>query len=380
MKKTFKHIFIICLITLIMLEIGSRIFFPVRLNYNQVLRRLLSSPERSHTANTSLTYNIEGLYDGADSIQLNVSENRFIEPEPQPTDTDYKILFLGGSTTEAIYVPQDQRWVALINQHPQIAAYNGAQAGANIIDKIHTFDYFTEQGFEFDLVVIMTTVNDYAWMHRLAMVDYPYLYESYQAGLEANYRSINPFNPLELSNLYRYIQDLLNEANNPQTIVERMQEQNNIDESIGTLADCDAEQLLETFHNYEADNMQRLYDSVTQTGAELLVLSEATSYLAPPESYAVFLYSGVPCSEDIILNPENSSLLFEQLNQTYLEIGEAIGAYTFDLATEIEKRTDGQEGGHYMYDPVHYTILGNQLVADTLVPVLVDIIAGENND
>lgn len=380
MKKTFKHIFIICLITLIMLEIGSRIFFPVRLNYNQVLRRLLSSPERIHTANTSLTYNIEGLYDGADSIQLNVSENRFIEPEPQPTDTDYKILFLGGSTTEAIYVPQDQRWVALINQHPQIAAYNGAQAGANIIDKIHTFDYFTEQGFEFDLVVIMTTVNDYAWMHRLAMVDYPYLYESYQAGLEANYRSINPFNPLELSNLYRYIQDLLNEANNPQTIVERMQEQNNIDESIGTLADCDAEQLLETFHNYEADNMQRLYDSVTQTGAELLVLSEATSYLAPPESYAVFLYSGVPCSEDIILNPENSSLLFEQLNQTYLEIGEAIGAYTFDLATEIEKRTDGQEGGHYMYDPVHYTILGNQLVADTLVPVLVDIIAGENND
>ena len=146
MKKTFRHIFIICLITFIMLEIGSRLFFPVRLNYNQVLRRLLDSPERIHAANISLTYDIDGLYDGADSIEFNVSANRFIEPEPRSSDDEIKILFLGGSTTESIYVPQDQRWVALINDDPRIAAYNGAQSGANIIDKLHTFEYFTETG------------------------------------------------------------------------------------------------------------------------------------------------------------------------------------------------------------------------------------------
>lgn len=67
-------------------------------------------------------------------------------------------------------------------------------------------------------------------------------------------------------------------------------------------------------------------------------------------------------------------MIFEQLNQIYLEAGEQIGALTFDLATEIEKITDGQDGGRYMYDPVHYTPLGNQLMKDTLEPVLIDII------
>jgi lysophospholipase L1-like esterase len=377
MKKTLKHIFIICLVTLIMLEIGSRLFFPVRLNYNQVLRRLLGSPERIHSANISIPYDIQGLYDGADTIELNVSTNRFIQPEPLPELGDFRVLFLGGSTTESIYVPQDQRWVARINDHPEIAAYNGAQSGANIIDKYHTFDYFTEQGFEFDLVVIMTTVNDYAWMRRLANVGFAFQHETYQAGLEANYRAINPFNPLELSNLYRYMTDLISEKNSPQTIVERMLEQNNIEESIGTLAECDVDELLKTFRTYETDNLQRLYESVTQTGADLLVLSEATSYLASPESYETFLFTGAPCGTDIILDSENSSLLFEQLNQVYLEVGESTGAFIFDLAIEIEKTTDSPEGGQYMYDPVHYTPQGNQLVADTLVPVLVEIFEGK---
>jgi hypothetical protein len=360
-----------------MLEIGSRLFFPVRLNYNQVLRRLMSSPERIHSANFSDSYDIQGLYESADTVSLNVGANRFIEPEPQPNEDDYRILFLGGSTTESFYVLQEQRWVALINDYPQIAAYNGAQSGANIIDKFYTFEYFTEQGFDFDLVVIMTTVNDYAWMRRLAKVDYPFQHESYKSGLEANYRSINPFNPLELSNLYRYMQDLAKNGNNPKTIVERLIEQNNFDESIATLDDCDIDTLLDTFRTYEYDNMQRLYDVVTQTGADLLVLSEATSYLAPADSFEVYLYTGVPCESDIILDPANSSLLFEQLNQVYLRVGEQVGAFTFDLATEIEKTTDGQDGGHYMYDPVHYTPLGNQLVVDTLAPILMELIDDE---
>ena len=70
-------------------------------------------------------------------------------------------------------------------------------------------------------------------------------------------------------------------------------------------------------------------------------------------------------------------LLFEQLNQVYLEVGESTGAFIFDLAIEIEKTTDSPEGGQYMYDPVHYTPQGNQLVADTLVPVLVEIFEGK---
>ena len=375
-RKIFRRIFIVSLATLICLEIASRLFFPVRLNYNQVMRRLLQSPERIHVGNLSLPYDVHGLYEGAGTIYLNVSANRFIEPEPQPTDDEFRVLFLGGSTTESFYVPQDERWVALINEHPAIAGYNGAQSGANIIDKYHTFEYYTEQGFIFDLVVIMTTVNDYAWMVRLASVDVPFTHEAYQVGLEAYYRHENPFNPLELSNFYRYMKDILEDARQPQTIVEQSLASNHIEDSTATFEDCPVNKLLENFRTYEFDNMQRLYDRVTETSAKLLVMSEATGFLADSGSFETYLFTGVLCDTDTYLDAEYSSLFFEQLNAIYLEAGESVGAETFDLATVIEAYTDSEEGGRYMYDPVHYTPVGSRLVADTLIPVLLQVIRG----
>jgi hypothetical protein len=110
--------------------------------YEDVIRNLVDQPERLFNANTSVLYDIKGLYEGADTAQVNVSNDRFIEPQPKGLHK-YHVLFLGGSTTEAIYVPQPERWVALLNEPGLIATYNGAQSGANTIDEYFTFLYLT---------------------------------------------------------------------------------------------------------------------------------------------------------------------------------------------------------------------------------------------
>ena len=63
--------------------------------YEDVLQNLLDRPERLFTANTSLVYDIRGLYNGADTAQLNVSKDRLIEPQPRGVHKD-RVLFFSG--------------------------------------------------------------------------------------------------------------------------------------------------------------------------------------------------------------------------------------------------------------------------------------------
>ena len=82
--------------------------------YEELIRWLVDQPERLFVAYQTAIYDIKGLYAGADTTRLAVSKNRFIEPEPNGP-YKHRILFLGGSSTEALYVPAEDRWVALLN-------------------------------------------------------------------------------------------------------------------------------------------------------------------------------------------------------------------------------------------------------------------------
>src|SRR5262245_61850805 len=156
--------------------------------YEGVLRRLVDHPERLFDPNISVRYNISGLYEGANTVDLNVSKNRLIEPEPEGL-YKFRVLFLGGSTTEAIYVPQDERWVARLNEPSYIATYNGAQSGANTIDEYQTFKYLTGRGMKFDVVVLSSGQNDVGWTQIFEKYGHPFVVEQYQQGISDYYRA-----------------------------------------------------------------------------------------------------------------------------------------------------------------------------------------------
>jgi hypothetical protein len=92
-----------------------------------------------HEANRYEELDEHGLYANAETVMFRTSPNRFIEPEPELSP----ILFLGGSTTEALHVPESKRWPALLG------GYNGARSGANILDELRVFNYLTQKGYRF---------------------------------------------------------------------------------------------------------------------------------------------------------------------------------------------------------------------------------------
>jgi hypothetical protein len=359
--------------------------------YEDVLQNLLDRPERLFNPNTSMLYDIRGLYEGAVTAQLNVSKDRLIEPQPRG-DHKHRVLFLGGSTTEAIYVPEDKRWVALLNESGVIATYNGAQSGANTIDEYFTFLYLTAHGMKFDLVVLATGQNDMGWLQHFEKNGNHFIIEEYKKGLHDYYAeefgSKPRFEPPRVrSAVYALAGEVFNQVrqffhprspvvlspNNVTQIYLDMRQaaasQFKDDKRAADLALMDRyphlKQLNEKYKTNALHNIALLNQAVTRTGAKLLVITEATSWMAAPSSFYQDLRvpSGMSSFEDL----HEYRLL---LNGIYLEAAKQAGALTYDMAGDLNPHTNGPEGGRYMYDNMHYTPEGCKLVAGFMRPVL----------
>jgi hypothetical protein len=352
--------------------------------YNDIIRNLSDRPERLFAANTSVLYNINGLYEGADRVQLKVSKNRYIEPEPKGSPK-YRALFLGASTTETLYVPQDERWVALLNEPGYLGAYNAAQSGANTIDEYFTFLYLTAQGSRFDLVVLATGHSDASWLHFFEKYKHRFVVEEYKEGLYDYYANELYF---QLSreqsairrvaagalNRVRQFLNLRSSAVGDSVLVAMRQRQaamstfsNDKRPADMTLIDR-YPYLKDRNEKYRASAVQNiglLNQAVTGTGAKLLVITEATSWMAPTSSFYQDLRSssGMSSFEDL----HEYRLL---LNSIFLDAARQAGALTYDLAADVNPYSNGPEGGRYMYDNVHYTPEGCRLVARFMRRVL----------
>jgi hypothetical protein len=357
--------------------------------YEDILRNLVDRPERLFNARSSTLYDIKGLYEGADTVELNVGNDRFIEPQPQGFHK-YHILFLGGSTTEAMYVPQRERWVALLNQPAVVAAYNAAQSGANTIDEYFTFLYLTAQGMKFDLVVLATGINDMYWLQQFEKYGNRFVTEEYKKGLQDyNAREFgskeNTFDqPWRRSALYLLIAEAFKNLSNlgpPLRVVPNVT-QILLDMRQTALSNFTDERrpagvrlmdrypyLEEINQEYRAattHNIGLLHQAVSRTGARLLVLTEATSWLAPTTSF----YQDLRIPIDGMRSFEDLHEYRLLLNGFYLEAAKRAGALTYDLAADVNPYSNGPSGGKYMYDSLHYTPEGCRLVASFMRSVL----------
>ena len=103
----------------------------------------------------------------AQDYPFRVGDNGFLLPHNDYKNPDIKIVFLGGSTTECMYVTENNRFPYLVGQlieektNQQINSYNMGGAGNS---SIHSLDILLNKiiPMEPDIVVIMHVINDYA--------------------------------------------------------------------------------------------------------------------------------------------------------------------------------------------------------------------------
>ncbi|MGB0384921.1 MAG: SGNH/GDSL hydrolase family protein [Ardenticatenaceae bacterium] len=382
-------------VTVVMGEFFLRLVMSPPPSYEEVIARTLESPERMFSPNRDVVYNIDGLYQGASEVSLRTSDNRFIEPEPDFPAT-YRVLFLGGSTTEAIYVPEDERWVALLNEPGVLAAYNAGQSGANTLDKYFTFLYLTEEkDLHFDLVVLMTAVNDLGWHRRLSkhggalrLSDYQdalrtWYIEEYKKNESLSKQLQQQFRLIDLmARAKRGIRRLLSDSSSdsPRSVAAHYRKQR--DDALSRYGEgtiplsqcaCCADELNEYAENARK-NLTLLAEAVAATNSKLLVLSEANSHLAPAGSFYEDFRQPIRTCDEARISNQYAYTFSTDRNQKYLQAAEEAGAFTFDFASHMDAYANGPNGGQFMYDSIHYTSQGCAEVARLLRPVLLDIL------
>lgn len=359
----------------------------------EVVDAFEAAPERLLQPGARFTFNASGLYEGGGELTYRVSARRLIEPDPRGAAGEH-VLFLGGSTTEALYVPEGARWVALLNDPPAVATHNAGVSGGNIVDAYHHLHYLNrEAGLRPDLVVVMTMINDFVWFRRFKELGGSFSRETYAQELTRwtfarNLRTDRARSRLRSLREHVHLIDLVaravsggNDALDFRLSTSkavdyyrqiREQRQETFEGRSTSYTDCLSRNELEEFANAERQNISLLAREVAKQGVELIVLTEPSALDEPPTADMEDFREPMPCGEGL-LSFEDAQRYLRRVGERYMEAARWAGAETFDLAGALERSEI--PANRLFYDGIHLTPVGCAEVARILRPVILDTLA-----
>lgn len=267
-------------------------------------------------------------------------------------------LFMGGSTTECLYVKPQSRFPYLINKSldDSIHVVNLSKAGKN---SHHSFLQLNTQLNEAQInnLILMHNVNDLVHLlffnsytkgvsTRRSVIEYDELVEINKKPM---YIPFNVIDKLKHSmsqlypNLYNNIKKVsfLNFMKNPDEFQNYRTKKNTIDESI--------------FKKFE--NNLKLFASVTSIrGTNLILMTQFNRF----EQDDIFIRS-VYNASDNVLNYENFILAYKKFNDIIRKVASENNLKLIDLDSLIPKNKE------YMFDSVHLTEKGSVLVSEEIL-------------
>lgn len=355
-------------------------------------------------------FDIRGLYEGAKSVDFEIGSSRFIPPVP-PAGAKYKVLFLGGSVTEGIFLNENERWPARLNVPGEVATYNASMSAAGMMAQYITAKYLAERGDRFDLVVLATNHNDSTWSRRFREFGSTYDYAHFAGDLPEIYRK--EFKDVKgsseslrtvawLRHLLRVAR--LKAAGAPGDASKAGQGSTTAARSIvvdglvilqansnriprAPLSECLEKSSPKTitdwaYQDWKANLPEFRRAMKEMLGAELLVVSEPAAYGAPSSSFyerdlRVFPTCETPNGVRAVETQDAVSFEKERADR-YIDAAKAAGAHTFDLASAMGPEANGPDGGKYFFDSIHPTPKGAEKFAEFLKPEILRILAEKN--
>ena len=170
MIKCFRFLFFFVLAVWVLGEIATRIFLPPNPR-RQGPDRTETHPyiRTEWTPGFERTYGIEGIAGQKGTMEFKINEFGFrssaMKTAAKPQDT-YRIFFLGGSTTEEIFLPEEKTFPARVEQKlsekfpgKRFECVNGGISGYLAADTLALLLYKVLY-YEPDLVIVTLGVND----------------------------------------------------------------------------------------------------------------------------------------------------------------------------------------------------------------------------
>lgn len=318
--------------------------------YRPLSRMLLSFPPslRKYTEN-----------DFSKKYRLDVDRNGFIVPSEKYRTPDAAIVFLGGSTTECMFVDEHNRFPCVVGNILErrtglkINSYNAGLSGLN---SLHAIDLLVNKILPLKprVVVFMENINEMSTL----------IYE----GTYWHQNSARA--PLETLHKVKLVGKLLKEILIPnlnkayrdfKSAVFPREE----DEFAGFRGQ--KPKIDQAWLNLEfAMNLQTLIDICKARGITPVLMTQANRITTHPDP-VVAAYIG-RFGSDTGISYQEFKLVYDSFNDTIREVGRKNRVLVIDLAKEVPPSRE------YLYDLVHFNDAGSQLAARLIAAYLKPLI------
>lgn len=291
--------------------------------------------------------------------QVDIDANGFISPSQRYPQPDMAIVFLGGSTTECMFVDEENRFPYLVGTILEqqtglkINSYNGGLSGINTL---HAIDLLVNKVIPLKpkIVVFMENINDMSTL----------IYEE-------TYWSKNTVrSPIETLHKVKLLGKLLKEILIPnlnkaysdfKKTVWR-QEEDEFAQARGRKLTVDREKIVQQF----ARNLQTFVCICKTQGIVPVLMTQANRVTNTPDP-VVAAYIG-RFGQDTGIGYEKFKEIYDAFNEAIRQVGRDNGVMVIDLAKDIPPEKT------YLYDLVHFNDAGSKLAASIIAARLKGIV------
>ncbi len=294
------------------------------------------------------------------TYKVDIDENGFIKPSQRYADPDLSLVFLGGSTTECMFMEEENRFPyavgAILERETgkRINSYNGGLSGNN---SLHAIDLLVNKVIPLKprVVVFMENIND------LSTLLYAKTYWN-----KNNVRA--PIETLVKGKLIgKMLKELLipnlNEAWRNFSKTVWAPEEDEFAQAHKQKLTLDRDGMAREF----AMNLQMFVDICRDRGLTPVLMTQGNRITAKPDP-VVATYIG-RYSQDTGVAYQDFKAVYDLFNDTIRQVGRKNGVLVIDLAREVPPDKE------HLYDMVHFNDAGSKLAAKIIAARLQPLVA-----
>lgn len=298
--------------------------------------------------------------------RLRIDANGFIMPSGQYSDPDLSVIFLGGSTTECMYMDEDVRFPCqagrLMEQHYglRVNAANAGKAGNN---SLHSINILINKILPLrpDIVVMMHNINDLIillfeksyWNSNPRKAPLVAVESSLRNSLDEASAVVRD---AVIPNLYRAVSDISQRVLGRQ----RPTEFRGIE---GHKITFQRSSLLQDFQA----NLLTFIEICRNWEIVPVLMTQANRFTEPPDPFVARLMGRLEREHGITYGEFKE--LFDLLNEQIRLTGRQHQVLVIDLARAVP------QGKDYLYDTVHLTAAGSRLASQVICRDLEPVLA-----
>ena len=301
---------------------------------------------------------------GTDTLEqkeyrLAIDDDGYISPSKIHENADSTILFLGGSTTECIYVDEKARFPYLVGRllekdGKKVNSFNSGISGNH---SLHSIDILLNKGLKLnpDVAVLMHNFNDLTILlyEKTYWNDHP----SRSLLTVRKHKDIEVMNIIrgKIPNIYMKMARLKPLLN---ALLKRDDEFAHLR---GEKYLIDREGILEKFEQ----NLMAFIGISRVYGVTPVLMTQASRFKEEPDD--VIFKSWKPALL-MGITYEEFSEVYAEMNESIRKIGRSADVLVIDLAKEVPQTNA------YMYDIVHYNNFGSKYVATLIANQLMKLL------